>query len=166
MDWDGNHVINVRDARGCQRACALPRCATPREAPPPEEEPLGGESAAAECSQSDDFDGDGSEDFIGMYEHTGDDERGGGWSLELVILNEDASGNIQHVTYPYTGQISATSGDLGQHLSMQPAGVVDLNPGTLVVDKTSIVSYRNGEPKVIYYYVNGVLSRAFFGIDD
>ena len=27
MDWDQNGVVNVLDARGCQRACTLPRCA-------------------------------------------------------------------------------------------------------------------------------------------
>jgi len=27
MDWDENGTINVLDARGCQRACTLPRCA-------------------------------------------------------------------------------------------------------------------------------------------
>jgi hypothetical protein len=27
MDWDQNGIINVLDARGCQRACTLPRCA-------------------------------------------------------------------------------------------------------------------------------------------
>lgn len=27
MDWDQNGIIDVRDVRGCQLACTLPRCA-------------------------------------------------------------------------------------------------------------------------------------------
>jgi hypothetical protein len=164
MDWDRNHVINILDARGCQQACTLPRCAVQTQDPP--EELVGGVTEEAQCFQADDFDGDGQQDFVGMYEHTGDATRGGGWELEVVILNEDASGNVQSVVFPYTGRKSAASGEIRQHLSMHPAGLVNLNPGTLMIDEPAVVSYRDGEPKVIYYFVNGVLNRAFFGIDD
>ena len=163
MDWDRNHVINILDARGCQQACTLRRCAVQNE---PEAELVGGVTEDADCFQIQDFDGDGSLDFIGMYEHTGDATRGGGWELEVVILNEDAGGNVQSIVYPYTGRKSAATGELLQHLSVQPAGVVNLNPRTLTIAEPAVVSYRNGEPKVIYYFDNGVLARAFFGIDD
>ena len=33
-------------------------------------------------------------------------------------------------------------------------------------NQPTIVSYRNGEPKVIYYSVDGQVARAFYGIDD
>ena len=163
MDWDRNSVINVLDARGCQRACSFPRCAVQAAEP---EELMGGETAPAECFQEVDLDGDGVEDFVAVVENL-EEERAEGYSLEVVILNEDADGNIQHVIYPYTGQsASETGGEISQHLSMQPAGVVDLNPGTLTLVEPAVVSYRNGEPHVIYYFVGGVLNRAFYGIDD
>jgi hypothetical protein len=82
----------------------------------------------------------------------------------VVILNEDASGNIQHVQYPYTGKKS--DGEIQQHLSQQPAGVVNLNPGTVTIGQPGIVSYQDDEPKVLYYFVNGEIARAFYGIDD
>lgn len=163
MDWDKNGVINILDARGCQRVCALPRCAVPTE---PVEEPTGGVLETTECFQTEDLDGDGTEDFVGVYEHTGDDERGGEWTLEVVILTEDPSGAVQHITFPYTGQNLQDTGELTQHVSMQPAGVVDLAPGTLELDEPAVISYRNGEPKVVYYFENGQVSRAFFGVDD
>ena len=163
MDWDRNNVINILDARGCQRACTLRRCRVQAEEP---EELVGGVTEVAQCFQSGDYDGDGTQDIITMSEHTGPETRGGDWSLEVVILNEDENGNVQHVTFPYTGKQSATTGEIQQHLSTQPAGVVNLNPGTITIEQPAIVSYRDGEPKVIYYYVDGVLTRSFYGIDD
>ena len=35
-----------------------------------------------------------------------------------------------------------------------------------MIDMPAIVSYRDGEPKVIYYFVDGVVHRAYYGIDD
>jgi len=167
MDWDKNMVINVSDARGCQQVCALPRCATPTDPEPPDEQ-MGGEFEDSECSQVVDLDGVGGEDFIGVSEHTDTpgDTRGGEWTLEVVILTEDDAGNVAAVTYPYTGQNLQATGELTQHVSTQPAGTVDLNPGTLVIDQPAVVSYQNGEPQVIYYFENGQVSRAFYGIDD
>jgi hypothetical protein len=101
-----------------------------------------------------------------MYEHTGDDTRGGDWTLEVVILTEDEAGNVQHITYPYTGQKSAGD-EINQHLSQEPAGDINLNPGSITTTAPAIVSYLDGEAKVIYYYdENGNPARAFFGIDD
>ena len=162
MDWDRNSVINVLDARGCQRACALPRCAVQQEDP---DEMMGGVSETAQCFQVDDYDGDDVEDFVGLSEQTEGPARGGNWTLEVVILNEDASGNIQHVRYPYTGKKSDAD-EIQQHLSQQPAGVVNLNPGTVTIAEPGIVSYQDGEPKVLYYFENGQIARAFYGIDD
>jgi len=165
MDWDKNMFIDILDARGCQRACALPRCATPNEPPSPGD-PMGGVIETTECFQTEDLDGDGTEDFVGTYEHTGDDVRGGGWALETVILTEDANGNVEAVTFPYTGQVSPASGELTQHVTMQPAGTVDLLPGTVQIDEPGVIGYRNGEPKVLYYIENGEVARAFYGVDD
>jgi hypothetical protein len=148
MDWDRNNVINILDARGCQRACTLPRCSTPAAEP---EDLNGGVTEEAQCSQTEDIDGDGTADVVAMSEYTGPEPRGGEWSLEVVILTEDENGEVEHVTFPYTGKQSAETGEVEQHLSTQPAGTVDLNPGTVVIDQPAVVSYRDGEPKVIYY---------------
>ena len=158
MDWDRNSVINILDARGCQRACTEARCATPSTEP---EVLVGGETEEAQCHQSEDINGDGSADVVAMSEYTGPEPRGGDWSLEVVIVAGD-----EVVTFPYTGKQSLETGEIEQHLSTQPAGEVNLSPGTLVIDQPAVVSYRDGEPKVIYYYVDGVLTRSFYGIDD
>jgi len=164
MDWDRNNWINLLDARGCQQACTLPRCAVQTGEPPAAL--VGGETAPAECSQTEDLNGDGEADLVAVSENTVAD-RGEGWTLETVILSKDQNGNVQHITYPYTGQsASATGGEVGQHVSTQPAGMVDLNPGTLMLDEPAVVAYRDGEPLVVYYFVDGVVNRAFFGIDD
>ena len=163
MDWDRNSVINVSDARGCQRACTLRRCATPSAEP---EVLAGGTTEEAQCHQEEDINGDGEPDIVAMSEYTGAAPRGGDWSLEVVILSKDENDEQKHVTFPYTGKQSVETGEIEQHLSTQPAGTVDLNPGTVILDEPAIVSYRDGEPKVIYYYVDGVLTRSFYGIDD
>ena len=162
-DWDRNGQINILDARGCQRVCANPRCAVSAQEP---EQPEGGIVETTECFQTADFDGDGTQDFVGMYEQAGGEERGGDWTLEVVILTTDAAGNVEHITYPYTGKKSAGD-EIDQHLGPQEAGVVNLNPGMITTDQPAIVSYRDGKPEVIYYYdENGNPARAFYGVDD
>ena len=162
-DWDRNGQINISDARGCQRACANYRCAVSQQEPT---EPEGGIVDDAECFQAEDFDGDGTTDFVGMYEQAGGEERGGDWTLEVVILTENAAGEVEHITYPYTGKKSDDD-EIDQHLGSQEAGVVNLNPGVVTTDQPAIVSYRDGEPQVIYYYdENGNAARAFYGVDD
>jgi hypothetical protein len=168
MDWDANSVINIYDARGCQRACGLPRCRVAsvevQQAAVAQDDQLGGTDESGDCHQIDDFDGDGKADLATISEVP--EDRGGDWSLEVVILNEDPSGNVQSVTYPYSGRNSKETGEILQHLSKQPAGVVNLNPGSLTLKEPAIVSYRDGEPKVIYFFEDGVAHRAYYGIDD
>jgi hypothetical protein len=171
-DWDGDGVIHGRDVGGCASSCSNNGCAVKDEV---EEQGLleaqeNGTTelpgASGACFQADDFDGDGKGDFLGVYEYTGSQARSYGWGLQVVILTDDGNGDVQHTTIPYTGQLSDGNGDLLQHVSLQPAGVVDLNPGTATLTEPGIVSYRNGEPKMLIYFKNGVLTQAFFGIDD
>ena len=171
MDWDGNGIIHGRDVGGCASSCSSKGCAVKEL---DEEQGLVAaqlqgdtiiEGDPASCFQTGDFDGDGTKDVMAIFEHTGDD-RGGDWTLSVSILHEDENGVVQHINYPYTGKQSADKSELFQHLSMQPAGVVDLMPGTLTIDQPAVVSYRNGEPAVIYYFKNGEASQAFYGVDD
>ena len=163
-DWDRNGQINILDARGCQQVCANPRCAVSAQEP---EEPEGGIVETAVCFQADDFDGDGEEDLVAMYQYTGSSPRYFDWTLEVLILSKDAGGNVRHTLFPFTGQKSSATGDLAQHLSSQPAGIVNLNPGVITINKPGVVSYRNGKPEVLYYFDNdGTLAQAFYGIDD
>lgn len=168
MDWDGNGLINVLDARGCVLACTYPRCA-------PSGPRVGGVQVKAtqitvgqsgECFQTDDFDGDGEQDFMGIFEYVGNETRGNNWDLQTVILYEDAAGNTQLVSFPYTGQSSRDGSQIFQHLSVQPAGPVDLNPGGIMLSQPGVVSYRNNLPKTLYYFQGGRWNQAFYGIDD
>ena len=173
MDWDGNGVIHGRDVGGCASSCTSNGCSVKDGGAEEEGLQAGLESDQADlpsspggCFQVGDFDNDGAEDFMGIYEYTGSATRSYNWELQLVILTEDSQGNVQHVTFPYTGQVAEGSDDMLQHLSMQPAGVVDLNPGSFTISEPGVVSYRNGEPKTIYYFYNGTLTRGFYGVDD
>jgi len=166
MDWDRNNLITITDARGCQRACSLPRCAVSSD---PHNDPRGGSTEEANCFHSEDLNGDGSQEFVGMYQYTGEEKRAGDWNLEVVILLNDENGVVQHITYPFTGQSttgSAGNVELHQHLSKQPAGLVNLNPGSVTIDNPGVVSYRFGRPRVLYYWKDGQINRALFGIDD
>jgi hypothetical protein len=169
-DWDGNGVINVLDARGCVVACTNRRCAPSG----PDKVQVRAAQAAAQntvgqpgaCYQVGDFDGDGKQDFIGIFEYVGNQTRGNNWNLQTVILYEDAAGDTQVIAFPYTGQSSRDGSQIFQHVSLQPAGAVDLMPGKVVLTWPGVVSYRNNEPQTLYYFENGVLSRAYYNIDD
>ena len=172
MDWDGNGIINGRDIGGCASSCTGNGCAVKDNAEEEgllvaanmEQGDLPGDPAA--CYQVGDFDGDGSQDFIGIFEYTGDDTRGNNWNLETVLLFEDAAGNIRSISFPYSGQASGDGSEVFQHLSPQPAGPVDLMPGGVMLSQPGVVSYRNNEPKTLYYFQNGRWTQAFYGIDD
>ena len=164
-DWNENGVIDVLDARGCVLACTFPRCAStgPRTRVQAVQNTVG---EPGECFQADDFDGDGKQDVVGIYEYTGDQTRGKNWNLQTVIVYENDDGEPQVVSFPYSGQTSQGGEEIQQHLSMQPAGPVDLNPGGVMLSRPGIVSYRNNKPKTLYYFQGGRWNRAYFGIDD
>jgi hypothetical protein len=167
MDWDQNGMIDVLDARGCVLACTFPRCAP--SGPRATEQVAATENTVGEpgdCYQADDFDGDGKQDFVGIFDYVGNETRGNNWDLQTVILYEDAAGDTQVIAFPYSGQSSRDGSQIFQHLSPQPAGPVDLNPGGVMLTQPGIVSYRNNEPKTLYYYQGGRWNRAFYGIDD
>ena len=167
MDWNENGTIDVLDARGCVLACTFPRCASsgPRASlqVTATQNTVG---EAGECFQADDFDGDGQRDFVGIFDYVGKETRGNNWDLQIVLVNEDAAGNTQVTAFPYTGQSSRDGSQIFQHLSLQPAGPVDLNPGGVMLSRPGIVSYRNNQPKTLYYFQGGRWNRAFYGIDD
>ena len=176
MDWDGNGIIHGRDVGGCASSCTSTGCAVKDEVEEgglqhavemgQSEKELPGNPAA--CYQVEDFDGDGTQDFVGIYEYTGTETRGNNWALEVVILTGDPDDvtNIQHVRFQYTGKVSDGGTDLRQHLSLQQPGTIDLQPGSITIDEPAVVSYRDGEQHSIFYFANGVLNRAFYGIDD
>jgi hypothetical protein len=163
MDWDKNNVINLLDARGCQQACAQPRCAPM----PPQPDLVGGVTEEAECSQLQDLDGDGSQDFVGIFEHTGE-AQAGGYNLKLVLVNKDANGNLRQTTVDFAGEMVVEDGQsrMKLHVSEQPPGEVNLSPGKVTLENPGIVTYGYGNPEVIYYWADGQLRRGFYNIDD
>ncbi len=173
MDWDGNNVINVLDARGCQQSCAQPRCApmstqTARSALVSSNTPiLGGATEETACSKSMDLDGDESEDFVGIFENTGE-ELAGGYNLKLVFVNKDENGMMQQTTIDYAGEVVEENGQmqLKLHIREQAPGEVDLAPGKVNLENPGIVTYSHGIPEVIYYWVDGELRRGAFFVDD
>jgi hypothetical protein len=174
MDWDGNGIIHGRDVGGCASSCTSGGCAVKdvveeeglQEAKDMGQTELPGNPAA--CYQVEDFDGDGTQDFVGIYEYTGTETRGNNWALEVVILTGDPDDvtKIQHVRFQYSGKVTDGGTDLRQHLSLQQPGTIDLKPGSITINEPAVVSYRDGEPHTIYYFSNGILNRAFYGIDD
>ena len=165
MDWDGNGVIHGRDVGGCASSKTKKNKKNKKSG---QNNSVGESSvgASAQCYQVDDFDGDGAQDFMGIYKYVGNATRGNNWDLQTVIMHEDAAGDTQVIAFPYTGQSSRSGSQIFQHLSIQPAGVVDLMPGQVTLTEPGVVSYRDNEPQTLYYFENGVLSRAFYNIDD
>ncbi len=129
----------------------------------PEQKPASG--GARECWVSEDFNNDGIDDFAGIFEYTGEKERVSGWQLDLVILYSDA-GQLRHFVFPYAGRVTKEDGKLRQHLGVQAAGRVDLKPGSVTINQTGIVSYRDGQPAVIYFWNKDQFSKRTYFIDD
>jgi len=119
-----------------------------------------------ECFQTGDFDGDGNDDFVGLYEYTGSKTRSGAWKLDLLLLYTDASGETRHVLFPYAGRYSASSGEVHHSLSMQPPGVFDLHPGSVTLDRPGFVISRDGKPEVLYYWTGSHFAHRIIHIDD
>ena len=167
MDWDGNGLIDVLDARGCVAVCDLPRCAVGPSPTITAQTTTNGVTQDTQCFQRTDLDGDGNEDIAAIFENTAPRTRGGDWTLETIIIFRDELGVLKQVSYPYSGKRSSEGGgQVRQHLSLQPAGEVDLAPGRIVLQQPGVVSYRDGQPAVLYYFRDGKINRAFFGIDD
>lgn len=191
-DWDGDGKIRKRDLRGCASSCTFRHCFSrdwswplnnwaKHESPDhnqtnqlpggmqestAEAEPQNTVGQPGNCFEAADFDGDGSQDFMGIFEYVGTASRGNNWDLQMVILYQDAAGNEQVVAYPYTGQTSGDGQAIFQHLGMQNPGVVDLMPGSITIPNPGVVSFRNNVPETLYYFLNGELKRAFYGVDD
>ncbi len=165
MDWDRNGVVNLLDVRGCQLACALARCKPMPAGMPPPDEIVGGVTEDAECVQVEDTDNDGEVDqLIAISEIPLTDTRSDAVpNLELIIVQE-FEGELKVYKEPFAGKGTEEKVDL--HLSKQPAGVVDLSPGTVEIDKPATVAYRNGDPRVLYFWVDGELFRAPYHVDD
>ncbi len=165
LDWDGNNIINILDARGCQQACGEARCAI-RTEPPGEPE---GVPEVAECFQAEDTDNDGEVDqLVAVTENVpegGGSGEGEKRSLGVVLLQKDEAGEVKAIKDSYAGKTREGTVDL--HLSKIEAGEVNLGPGTKVVlDKPATVAYQDGRPKTLYYVEDGKLRRAAFGVDD
>jgi len=157
MDWDRDSVITLVDARNCQQLCGRPRCAV-GSVPPPEPE---GTSEAAECIQAEDTDNDGEVDeLLAVTEN----EAGGGERSLGVVFIKKVEGEVKTVKDSYAGKTKTGTVDL--HLSKQPAGTVNLAPGTVELTQPGTVAYQDGQPKTLYYVEEGKLKRAAFGVDD
>lgn len=165
-DWNDDGRIDVLDARGCVQACTLPRCAVPAPQQIPEPEVVTGSSEGEECFQAEDLDGDNRMDFAGLYEYTGEQQRSSDWNLDLVFLYTDQGGQTRHVVFPSAGRSSAEKGEVYDTLKVQPPGVVDLMPGSVTLDRPGIVSYRNGEPAVLYFWQDGRYTQRVFSVYD
>jgi hypothetical protein len=160
MDWDSNSIIDVYDARGCLQACSEPRCLINSD---PVEEPTGGVIEVAECFQTQDVDNDGEADQVIAITEEETQSVEGPKTLSLVIMRE-VEGEVKYFKDSFAGK--SEDGKVGLHLAQQEPGVIDLLPGSVVIDETATISYQDGEPKILYYWKDGVLRRAPYGVDD
>jgi hypothetical protein len=161
MDWDKNGLIDVLDARGCQQLCGLPRCAIN---PTPPDEQVDGVLDVAECFQAEDTDEDGQVDqiiTITQKEPVADESEP--VKLSLVIMRE-VEGEVEFYKDSFAGY--SQDGKVVLHVVKQPAGIVNLNPGTVEIDEPGTMSFHGGEPKILYYWKDGRLRRAPYGVDD
>jgi len=120
------------------------------------------------CSISADFNGDGVDDFAGIYrfrDDAGRRKRSNSWDLDLVIMYS-VGDRIDHVIYPYAGRYTAGNEPIRTFLTLQDAGVIDLMPGQLKLTGPAIVSYLEGIPAVAYYWNGRRFLQRAFGVDD
>ena len=177
-DWDGDGVIHGRDVGGCASSCTNNSCSTnPNTGNSKNAGNKGGKKGGSTgsnglpggpgaCFRAADFDGDGSTDLAAIVQYTGGDFRAFNWDLELLILFETPTGDVTHLRLPWSGRRSADESSIQQHVAVQPAGPVNLMPGSVTIDHPGIVSYRDGVPRELIFFRNNQLRHAFYGIDD
>ncbi|MDH3389474.1 MAG: hypothetical protein OEN02_16410 [Gammaproteobacteria bacterium] len=117
------------------------------------------------CTVVDDFNGDGRDDFAGIFQYTGKQLRLNDWSLDVVILFSGADG-IEHVIFPFAGQYDQRGELLLQYLAPRAPGELDLRPGKMRLDYPAVVSYRRGKPSVVYYWNGEQITQRAIGVDD
>lgn len=117
------------------------------------------------CTVVDDFNGDGRDDFAGIFQYTGKQNRLNDWSLDVVVLFSNA-GETRHIIFPFSGQYDQQDKQLYQYLRPQPPGELDLRPGKMSLDFASILSYRRGKPSVVYYWDGTEITQRPIGVDD
>ena len=117
------------------------------------------------CWLSSDFNRDGVTDFAGIYEYNGKMIRSNGWNLDLVILYSKA-GQTKHIVFPYAGQTKNNGANLRQYLALHSPGRMDLRPGIMDLKYPAIVSYRDNESAVVYYWDEEIFSSRNFFVDD
>ena len=117
------------------------------------------------CTVVDDFNGDGRDDFAGIFQYTGERNRLDDWSLDVIILFSSEA-ETRHVIFPYSGQLNQRDKLLYQYLRQQPPGEFDLRPGRVLLQHPSILSYRRGKPAVVYFWDGTDITQRPVGIDD
>lgn len=160
MDYDKNGIINLSDARGCQRLCSLPRCAPGGE--PPDEQ-VDGVLDPSECFQTEDVDNDGNNDQLVTISERTKINADGSKNLAVVFMREEG-GETKFFRDAFVGK--SADDKLDFHMSKQPAGVIDLQPGNVVIDEPGTVLYENGRPKLLYYWKDGEMLRAPYLVND
>lgn len=117
------------------------------------------------CSVSADFNGDGKEDFAGLFRYQGPEKRHNGWLLDLVILYSE-NGNLTHVIYPYAGQYYERQESVLVYLRKQGPGLIDLMPGQYELERPGIGVYIRGRPASTYYWDGREFAGLPMGVDD
>ena len=141
-DWDGNGAINLLDARGCVLACTYPRCASsgPR---------VGGLQVNAAQASPQGTVGQPGACFRPMISTVMASRISSAYSNMSAIKLEATTGickrssctRMPRVTprwsrFPIPDNPAEAAVEIFQHLSVQPAGVVDLMPGKVDVNPT------------------------------
>jgi len=91
----------------------------------------------AACSLVADFNGDGTDDWAGMFRNT--EPRGGGWNMDLLIIYSDGS-EYRHLQYPYFGRI--VDGISLTYIALENPGPITGYAVSLTLDYPSIRTYR------------------------
>ena len=117
------------------------------------------------CSVTADFNGDGKNDFAGLYLYEGPDKRHNNWILDLVIVYSE-NGSTKHVIFPFTGQYFEGQEPVLVYLRRQGPGLVDLMPGKYILEHSGIGVYRRGRPASTYYWDGKGFAELAMGVDD
>ena len=81
------------------------------------------------CNLIADFNGDGTKDYAGLYQYTGQKKRHDNLNVDLVVIYSTKKG-IEHEIFTHHGRIRANEDNLALYLEEQRAGDMRLFPGT------------------------------------
>lgn len=118
-------------------------------------DPAKGCQTHQDCELIKDFNGDGKQDFAGLFEYMGGQHRRKNWYIDLIIVYTQ-NDKLNHVIFNRVGRVSDDDKTVSVALELQKPGIMQIIPdnkafGTHTFDKPAIHVIDKRRGKAAYF---------------